>query len=562
MDGFKEKKWFAYLVDHHEGPFSLEEIQGKIAQGQLSGTSYVWADGMADWKMMTDVEVFDSMLTAGSDRTVPALTMPTLIRNEQLAPLATHSSTPVGGMALHTTEPTQAPATKSEAPHASALIVSASHDIENFSGGSQLLTSIPLDTPAYAGREMYQTRPVVITGSEEGSPSRSRLKKFLKVMFFLLILGGAAVAYIGGYLGPVLNSQVLRNGTQTLSTYADPLLITLTDKVPFLGQWISPIPQLQDVDKEEFELLKTAARAKLDVSPQLALALSRNDLVNPTIYASSNLPDGAIFDIYIEGIPETLLNQLSFSARGQVVISKRLGETSALKGLDGKIFPRGQYLVMAVDPDTQPGEIKSSISRFQAVPPESLPHDFPKDLKVVAMKSYFLGGPKDANYTTRLKEFHDKMADKARNEMNECKQFAATLEMQLSSTTQKFAFLHHGKRFTPAQAKVWGAFDRQWTALMDQLNQAFGKITPESVKNDYFYGALYQLSQQASQAVNKLHEIQNSVYTSTVDPKSAEIQLGEASAIAQTAVNELKAKIDYVDKLPPKPNGMPNRDGI
>jgi hypothetical protein len=178
------------------------------------------------------------------------------------------------------------------------------------------------------------------------------------------------------------------------------------------------------------------------------------------------------------------------------------------------------------------------------------------------MKSYFLGGIKDANYTTRLKEFHDKLAEKARNEMGECKQFAATLDMQLSSTTQKFLFLHRGKKFSPAQAKVWGAFDRQWTALSDQLNQSFGKITADSLKNDYFYGALYQASQQASQAVMRLHEIQNSVYTSTVDAKSAEIQLGEASAIARNAVNELKTKIDYVDKLPPKPNGMPNRDGL
>jgi hypothetical protein len=134
--------------------------------------------------------------------------------------------------------------------------------------------------------------------------------------------------------------------------------------------------------------------------------------------------------------------------------------------------------------------------------------------------------------------------------------------MQFTSTVQKYAFLHHGKKFSPAQAKVWGAFDRQWTGLMDQLNQAFGKITPESLKTDYFYGPLYQASQQASQAVGRLHEIQNGVYTSTVDAKSAEIQLGEATAIAQTAVNELKAKIDYVDKLPPKPNGMPNRDGL
>jgi hypothetical protein len=88
MDGFKEKKWFVYLVDHHEGPFSLEEIQGRLSQGQLSGTSYVWADGMADWKMMTEVEMFDSILKTGAERTIPSLTMPHLIRDEPLQSLS------------------------------------------------------------------------------------------------------------------------------------------------------------------------------------------------------------------------------------------------------------------------------------------------------------------------------------------------------------------------------------------------------------------------------------------------------------------------------------------
>jgi hypothetical protein len=554
MDGFKEKKWFVYLVDHHEGPFSLEEIREKLSQGQLSGTSYVWADGMADWKMMTDVEVFESILKSGADRTIPSLTMPHLIRDEPLQQLA-DGPTLGSGRKLETESSGFHRQQQQLQPEQQSATLFSTGELS-----PKNLTSVPLDSPSYSGRASYQT-PDPIDYDAPKKP-RSRLKGFLKILFFLIVIGAAATAYVGGYLGPVLNSQALRSSAQTLSAYTDPLLMVLTDKVPVLGQFISPIPQLQDVDKEDFEALKAAARVNLEAGPRLALALSRNDLINPTFYASSNLPDGAVFDIYVEGIPETLLNQLSFSAKSRVVISKRLGETSALKGLDGKMFPRGQYIVMAVDPDTQPANVKAYTSRFQTLPPDSIPRNLPKELRVVASKTYFLGGAKDANYTTRLKEFHDKIAEKARNEVSECKQFAATLEMQFTSTVQKYAFLHHGKKFSPAQAKVWGAFDRQWTGLMDQLNQAFGKITPESLKTDYFYGPLYQASQQASQAVGRLHEIQNGVYTSTVDAKSAEIQLGEATAIAQTAVNELKAKIDYVDKLPPKPNGMPNRDGL
>jgi hypothetical protein len=39
MDGFSEKKWFVYMGDHHEGPFSLDEIQGKLRQAEVSAST-------------------------------------------------------------------------------------------------------------------------------------------------------------------------------------------------------------------------------------------------------------------------------------------------------------------------------------------------------------------------------------------------------------------------------------------------------------------------------------------------------------------------------------------
>src|SRR5690242_16629809 len=62
MDGFTEKKWFVYLGDHHEGPFSLEEIQGKMSEGRVTRENYVWADGMADWQPMPQVPDFNALL--------------------------------------------------------------------------------------------------------------------------------------------------------------------------------------------------------------------------------------------------------------------------------------------------------------------------------------------------------------------------------------------------------------------------------------------------------------------------------------------------------------------
>ncbi len=50
-----QKKWFVYLSDHHEGPFDAAELSEKKSSGLISQQSYVWAEGMADWKPLVEV---------------------------------------------------------------------------------------------------------------------------------------------------------------------------------------------------------------------------------------------------------------------------------------------------------------------------------------------------------------------------------------------------------------------------------------------------------------------------------------------------------------------------
>jgi hypothetical protein len=536
MDGFKEKKWFVYLGDHHEGPFSLEDIQTKMSQGQLSATNYVWAENMADWKVMTEVEAFGSILnTASAPPSAPTqslfldLVEPSLIsvQEKQAAPVtATSNSNPKFPL-------------KEKAKEHSSVEIRLEASPRNHARQSP---------SAFDESKLRKRR------SRGGA-----LKRFV----FLVVVLGAGFAYFEGYLDPLMHSPRVRPGIEAMNNFVDPLLIKLGDEFPILSLWISPIPQLPDVDKEELESMKTAAKAKLDVDgPQLGAALSKADLLNPTFYVSSNLPDGAQFDVYVEGISETLLNQLSFFGKNRVVISKRFGQTGETKGIDGKPFPRGQYMVYFVDPGNQSPEVSAVMSRFASVNPQIASVSVPKGAKIIAAKSYFLGGQKDSTYTARLKEFHDKLAAKAQAELSECKQFAATLDMQLASTISKFISVHRGKKVTPGQKSAWASFDKQWSLLLAQITRSFAQFTPEILKNDYFYGNLYLASQRASQAVSDLHVLQTGLFNGSVNAKSFEIQMGESVSVARDSVNELKAKIEFIEKLPPKPNGMPNRDGM
>ncbi|MBI3555330.1 MAG: DUF4339 domain-containing protein [Deltaproteobacteria bacterium] len=51
----ENKEWFLYVVDHHEGPFSADEVKKLIKKGQAKNSSYVWKDGLEDWMLMADV---------------------------------------------------------------------------------------------------------------------------------------------------------------------------------------------------------------------------------------------------------------------------------------------------------------------------------------------------------------------------------------------------------------------------------------------------------------------------------------------------------------------------
>jgi hypothetical protein len=50
-----QKKWFVYLSDHHEGPFDAAEMSQKKKTGLINQQSYVWSEGMTDWKPLIEV---------------------------------------------------------------------------------------------------------------------------------------------------------------------------------------------------------------------------------------------------------------------------------------------------------------------------------------------------------------------------------------------------------------------------------------------------------------------------------------------------------------------------
>jgi hypothetical protein len=271
MNNLETKKWFVYIGDHHEGPFSVPEIQDKIISGGVQSNAYVWCEGMSDWQSMTDVPDFQnapapapvaqpSLPSASVDLEPAAASLPVEVEvttNPSFHNLPVRPSNEGGGLT-----PSQEPSSVFASPTAIA---------EGFG-------EIP-DRPARGG------------GNVGGSSTR-RL-----VVYFLL----AGVTCLGAWL----YSRGAFEGLSSITAATEKLrstLMTYGEKVPFLARWISPLPHLEDVAEPELADLKAAVKEGTREAPRVALALSKENLRTPVFYIGSSLPDGARFEVTVRGL--------------------------------------------------------------------------------------------------------------------------------------------------------------------------------------------------------------------------------------------------------------------
>lgn len=48
-------RWFVLLDGEQSGPFPLEEVRSAVLDGRVRPGTWVWADGMAEWRQARDV---------------------------------------------------------------------------------------------------------------------------------------------------------------------------------------------------------------------------------------------------------------------------------------------------------------------------------------------------------------------------------------------------------------------------------------------------------------------------------------------------------------------------
>lgn len=603
-----EKKWFVYLGDHHEGPFSIADIQTMMADGHVSTANYIWCEGMGDWQLMSEVGAFagaqQPAYRQASGGEFAESAGPVLSAAEPMLPA---SATPVEAVAYpDSASPISEVTTPSiSRPEPSLGLTEA---VASVNAAAPMAVAEAMPQAAYqppaevvapapaemvvehggmsaaaiqAGANVQLEKAPQAQGVEAHEPSTGGASRFqgavraagrmLPPIIAVAALAGIAFAYTAGYLDPILANPAVRAFQRTVSDASRPYLLKISEKFPALQGLISPIPHFDDLMDLDYQQLSQAAMPGATAKPRIAMALSKDATQGPAFYAASNLPDGSRLEVHVYGIEDTLLGQLSVSGFESITLLKRIGKSAPIQGPDGKPLPKGQYVIYLVE---SADDLPAGKAAVAALPATKLPDyvpatTLPKGTKILAVGSAFLGGPRDASYDSHLKEYHAKLAARAADELREVHQFTDTLQAQLDSTIRKYSELTTTPKGLPIQGKIppvklkaWDAFDKGWTQLSGTLDQSFAKWTPDLVQRDYFYGMLYQLTQQAGQAIELVHKTQQMYFLPTSDRNQVGGQLAQAGALAQSTLSNLRMKLEQAEKLPPTANGMPRRDGI
>ncbi len=107
MNNSADKLWFLYKEDHHEGPFSLDELQEMKKAGSISASTYTWKEGQADWEMIQDTpEIAEALFpkpapSSGSESTMVGV----LPRSEESQPEPKPQSAPTVSPSLRAKRP-------------------------------------------------------------------------------------------------------------------------------------------------------------------------------------------------------------------------------------------------------------------------------------------------------------------------------------------------------------------------------------------------------------------------------------------------------------------------
>ncbi|MBU6374853.1 MAG: DUF4339 domain-containing protein, partial [Bdellovibrionales bacterium] len=244
MDGSHDNKWFVYMNDHHEGPFSMATLQAKLQSGEFNRTQYVWREGMSDWQPVSQVRELDSLFTppaAPGSVAPPSDQGPVFdgklsdIRDSEKGEPSFNITIDSGSVLT---------ANEKEAENQRTIeTLQEDHFNKIVINSSEVLT------------ESFHPVPNM---AEQAPPRRS--SGFLKIFLLIAIIVVSTFGLMSGAFNPLLKNSRFASTASFLQDLGRPPFTKLAQWIPQLQSWISPIPSLPGVPESEMKELYRLSR--------------------------------------------------------------------------------------------------------------------------------------------------------------------------------------------------------------------------------------------------------------------------------------------------------------
>ncbi|MEN9724149.1 MAG: domain 2 [Pseudomonadota bacterium] len=588
MDGFHDNKWFVYINDHHEGPFSMAQLQTKLETGELQRSQYVWREGMVDWQLMTSVQDLEEILTPHTDRGArsgatardqlgfelgfhrEATQQPDLFSlhlGDDSDPLLSEPSAMTIKMGLTPPVP-NAPspsAPSSSVPEFHATPAAAPTATPITEKIAEQIGEVPvpkLETTKPSEPSLDLSSPDL--AHEDGPTSTTKPAGIWKVFLVLGLISCGAYAYVSGAMDGLL-------GRSSVASAPNGLLTQVAQRIPQLQNWISPIPEIPGVSREDLQALRENSKGR--GAPQLALVVSQASAEAPTFFASARLPSGTKIELVLAGVEETLLSPAIAPIRATAELQNRLVEFTAVRQADGRALPQGRYRVLIASAIDQPPQIAQVLSALPEVQQpvqqpvsatsnatSSEPALVTGSRKLWIEKTLFLGGTEDATYQSRLKEAQERMRARSQEELKELSQLGETLSQQLTSSNEAFDKHLSGKEKKKSE-KRWNEFHERWTVAQSKLDSTFAGWAETLSRKEFFHSSLYTGVQAVAEKIAQVHVQQHSFIASPTEDRSASTQeLAKQVQVAKAGLSALQSKLqEVVTANASRTEGIPQR---
>lgn len=563
------KIWFFHDGSAKAGPFSLDDLQARFDRGEISPNHYLWREGMANWKKVAELNVFQPAPVAepSPPEFQPEATEqgdgghdPGASGRVELQPIL---MTSVAARAIAEPRYREAVAHPSAAAapvthgalaraHSPAQHLDAGYQAGYHPAGMEAVARVP--DSAMQAEEESTTR--VMTPSQTNLQAPSRTEDGLSALIEIpakdvidntgqLDVGqlrnarreaeratqvarvtqkAAPMPYFGNirYAGLGFTKRLLIclcliavGGIGLYFVMPD----TVNSGFALIHKLFSPIPSLSDVGPDEYQTLVAAASANPGDTTKAGIALSITNSETPSFYIATNLTPGTPLTLTLEPVQGTLVGELLGSLQVSLTVADKLGKTSPIRTKDGASLPMGDYQVRLLD----------------------------KDNHLLASRQYFLGGIKDAGYQAKLAEYLGGRKALAQGEVDHAR--ALLGKAQGLVEFERRAVVPIARIRQPAaRANAWNQYNAQWATRAADLD----KNSPLDAK---IFIYLTQSAAAAAAQAKQLHD----TYRSQLDGSAPlatvlSVLKGNNSLVNQSLTNlnrsflEVKARIDSATK--------------